>query len=144
MGYVCSDPAQDWNGEGYLSRAQDALATARSTAANACRAYDKADGEARARRRRLEHALNAALERDELYLLYQPQYRISDQSLIGAEALVRWESAEFGFVSPAEFIPIAESSGLITELGSFVLERAIEGATRIAIAPDHVSERLCV
>jgi len=75
-------------------------------------------------------------KRDEFHLLYQPQYRLSDQRLIGAEALIRWESAEFGFVSPVEFIPLAESSGFISELGHYVLEESIKTAVRL---PNHLS-----
>ncbi len=135
IGYLSSDPTQDWTGEDYLSRAQDALANSRETSAYISSAYDDADSERRDRSRHLEHALNQAIERDEFHLLYQPQYRLSDQSLIGAEALVRWESGEFGAVSPVEFIPIAESSGFITELGQFVLQRSIESAVTL---PEHL------
>jgi diguanylate cyclase (GGDEF)-like protein len=136
IGYLISDPAQDWDGEAHLSRAQDALAKSIETSNNTPIAYDSADSERRDRSRRLEHALNQALEREEFHLLYQPQYCLSEQSLIGAEALIRWESAEFGNVSPFEFIPIAESSGFITELGQFVLECSIESA---AALPAHLT-----
>lgn len=135
IGYLTSNPTENWNGEEHLSRAQDALAHSIESLAQTSSAYDSAEGERRERSLRLEHALNQALERDEFHLLYQPQYRLSDQSLIGAEALIRWESAEFGTVSPIEFIPIAESSGFITELGQFVLERSIESAVAL---PDHL------
>ncbi len=140
IGHVVVERACEWCGEDCLSRAQDALAHARGFAGNTCSSYNNADSEQRERRRRLEHGMNRALEREEFHLLYQPQYRLSDQSLIGAEALIRWESAEFGFVSPAEFIPIAESSGFILELGEFVLKRSIESAVvlpeQLAMSPN--------
>ena len=135
LGFVAVDDTLDQRGEDYLSCAQDALAHAKRSIANTYSAYDSAFSAKRKRSRGLEHALNHALQRDEFHLLYQPQYRLSDQSLIGAEALVRWESAEFGFVSPAEFIPIAESSGFIMDLGHFVLERSIQAAAGL---PSHL------
>lgn len=136
IGYVTRQVAQDWDGEGYLSRAQDALANAADHTTGGCSAYDGAENERRERARRIEHALNQALERGEFHLLYQPQYRLSDRALIGAEALIRWDSAEFGFVSPVEFIPIAESSGFIRDLGQFVLDQSIAAATAL---PDHLT-----
>lgn len=74
---------------------------------------------------RLSTALRTAIKRHELYLTYQPQVRLHDNKIIGVEALIRWQHAEFGQVSPAEFIPIAEETGLINEIGQWVLEKAI-------------------
>jgi diguanylate cyclase (GGDEF)-like protein/PAS domain S-box-containing protein len=73
----------------------------------------------------LENALRHALKRNELQLYYQPQISISDGKIIGAEALLRWHHPELGTISPAEFIPIAESSGQIIEIGEWVLRTAI-------------------
>ncbi len=128
VGYVSTKSEMGWDGEDCLARAQDALASSEEKKSSVSVPYDNSVGERRKRSRLLEHALNQALKRKEFYVLYQPQYRLSDRSLMGAEALIRWESAEFGNVSPAEFIPIAESSGFIAELGQFVLESTIEAA----------------
>tara|TARA_R110000787_G_scaffold242021_1_gene348159 strand:+ start:2825 stop:6550 length:3726 start_codon:yes stop_codon:yes gene_type:complete len=73
----------------------------------------------------LSLALRTAIQEEVLYLMYQPQVRLMDMKMIGIEALVRWNHPEFGEVSPAEFIPIAEESGLINDIGRWVLERAI-------------------
>lgn len=72
----------------------------------------------------LEHRLRSAMGRDEFSLFYQPQVRLADQQICGAEALIRWRSAELGMVSPAEFIPLAEDSGLIVEIGEWVIRSA--------------------
>ena len=72
----------------------------------------------------IEHELHHAIERGELYLTYQLQIS-SDMKLHGVEALLRWRSAKLGEVSPAEFITIAEKSGLIIEIGKFVIEQSL-------------------
>ncbi|MDM5178029.1 EAL domain-containing protein [Massilia sp. DJPM01] len=72
----------------------------------------------------LEHRLRSALGRAEFSLFYQPQVRLADQRVCGAEALIRWRSAELGMISPAEFIPLAEDSGLIVEIGEWVIRTA--------------------
>ena len=65
-----------------------------------------------------------AIDRNELSLVFQPRLSISRQRITGAEALLRWDSREFGMVSPAQFIPLAEESGMILELGAWALREA--------------------
>lgn len=72
----------------------------------------------------LKSALKKALDKDELFLVYQPQILLEDESLIGMEALLRWKHSELGMISPARFIPIAEQNGLIRQIGQWVLEKA--------------------
>lgn len=72
----------------------------------------------------LEMGLKQAIANQELELLYQPQVELQTGSIIGAEALLRWHSATLGTVSPVEFIPVAENSGLILQIGDWVIEQA--------------------
>jgi EAL domain-containing protein (putative c-di-GMP-specific phosphodiesterase class I) len=81
-------------------------------------------------RLRLENDLRLALERDEFYLVYQPQLRIADGGITGLEALIRWQHPEFGLVPPDRFIGIAEKSGLILPIGEWVLKTACAQAKK--------------
>ena len=83
------------------------------------------------RRLEIEQGLNHALEKGEFRLAFQPQYRLADRSLYGAEALLRWESPALGIVPPDEFVPVAEETGKIGEIGLFVLEEACRALTRL-------------
>ncbi len=76
--------------------------------------------------------LKTAVSNDELSVVYQPIHRLADGSLAGVEALVRWHNPILGAVSPTDFIPIAEDTGTILEVGEWVLEQACSDLTRIA------------
>ena len=73
----------------------------------------------------IEQQLKLALEREEFFLVYQPQL-YGDGEIYGVETLIRWHNEKLGFVSPAEFIPIAEATGIIKDIGRFVIDRALE------------------
>ncbi len=81
-------------------------------------------------RLRMEADLRRAIERSELKLVYQPIIRLEDQTIAGFEALLRWDHPRRGAIPPSDFIPIAESSGLIVQLGLFAMQQAAEDLYR--------------
>lgn len=85
------------------------------------------DGD-RLERLKLEEDLTQAFENNEFRVVYQPQFCLSSGKVVGAEALVRWQHPERGFVSPVDFIPVAEEMGLIHRLGGWVLDTACREA----------------
>lgn len=88
--------------------------------------YNHHHGAAVERRNQVELYLKQADFDRDFSLHYQPQFKISDQSLIGVEALIRWHQPEIGMVSPAEFIPISEETGMIIRIGKWVIDKAFE------------------
>ena len=90
---------------------------------------------------KLEHDLREAISKGEIVVYYQPKFD-SDKNIIGAEALIRWKHSELGMISPAKFIPIAEQSMLIVEIGRWVLEQTcelIKSFTNLGIEPVPIS-----
>ena len=107
-----------------LKYADTAMYKAKAQGRNTFEIYDEAmDAEAR-RRALLLAALRRALVQDEFRLVFQPRLSLRNGRVVGVEALLRWRSAELGDVSPVEFIPLAEESGLILGIGEWVLREA--------------------
>ena len=131
VGYVCVTAGAASSAEATLTHAEEALQLVQSQNEAPPRLYDPALALQQHRARRIERELGPALERQEFRVVYQPQHRVSDGTLIGSEALVRWHSAALGAVYPDEFIPIAESTGFILELGRWVLEQSLRDAQQM-------------
>jgi diguanylate cyclase (GGDEF)-like protein/PAS domain S-box-containing protein len=110
--------------------ADTAMYVAKSDGRNTYRLFDISMQERAQQRQHILMELRGALARNELELHYQPQLDLSTRSVIGAEALLRWNHPKLGSVSPARFIPIAEESGLILEIGEWVIREACREATK--------------
>lgn len=107
-----------------ISRADIALYRAKDQGGGFFVFYDKSMSGRVKDNAELTHDLSQALARNELFLVYQPQISLDTGALVGLEALLRWQHPERGLVSPAQFIPLAESRGLIGPIGLWVLETA--------------------
>ncbi|WP_066651103.1 MULTISPECIES: putative bifunctional diguanylate cyclase/phosphodiesterase [Sphingomonas] len=108
-----------------MRRADLALNEAKRAGRGVVRAYDESMDDSIKFRRRIEGGLGQAIARGELKLVYQPIVGGEALDIVGFEGLLRWASPEYGPISPAMFIPIAEESNLIHDLGDFVIETAL-------------------
>ncbi|QNE31320.1 EAL domain-containing protein [Sphingomonas sp. NBWT7] len=109
-----------------MRRADLALNDAKRQGRNTARLFDESMDEGIRVRRRIENGLSQAIARDELGMVYQPIVANGTFEIVGFEALLRWYTKEHGPISPAIFIPIAEESNLIHELGDWVLAKSLE------------------
>jgi len=109
-----------------IRNADAALYHAKKTGGNVYSFYAPKMNEASVERLMTKSKLKRAFERDELLVHYQPKYNIETGEVFGAEALVRWELPERGLILPADFIPIAEDSNLIIDIGEWVLDKVCE------------------
>ena len=107
-----------------LKRADTAMYQAKAAGRRTLARYDDAMETTLRQRATLSGALRKVLDRQELHLVFQPRLSLPQRRIVGVEALLRWTSPEHGEIPPAQFIPLAEESGLILEMGEWVLREA--------------------
>jgi diguanylate cyclase (GGDEF)-like protein/PAS domain S-box-containing protein len=129
-------PADGTSVDTLLMRADAAMYRAKASGRNNFQFYTKEANAGAHERLELGGQLRRALERNEYALHYQPQVDARDGRVVGFEALLRWRSPEQGQVSPGVFIPILEETGLIVEVGEWVLHEACQWASRLSRADD--------
>ncbi|MGL6030009.1 MAG: putative bifunctional diguanylate cyclase/phosphodiesterase, partial [Legionella sp.] len=119
-------PNDDNNTEDLLRKADLAMYKSKNCGKNTYEFYTSELNIYQHRESEVQSHLRQALHNDEFELYYQPKYDLIDQQLVGAEILLRWNNPTLGLVHPEEFIPIAENTGLIVDLGQWVIRKACQ------------------
>jgi diguanylate cyclase (GGDEF)-like protein len=123
IGLVTNKNEQD-DGYSLFKKADMALVRAKEGGKNECLLYSDNWSNSSFERLKLQHELYRAIQRSEFVLHYQPQYDLVSGRMVGVEALVRWKHPVRGLLSPNVFIPLAEESGMIVQIGDWVLQEA--------------------
>ena len=127
---IAKYPKDGFDKHSLLKHADNAMYYAKDNGGNQYAYYNKKLFVKIQRQLNLEQELIKGLNKKEFRLFFQPQYSLSDNKIIGVEALVRWNNSLLGNVSPEEFIPVCEDIGIIIELGYFIFESACKEYVR--------------
>jgi diguanylate cyclase (GGDEF)-like protein len=125
LGFACF-PQDGEDADTLLSNANTAMRHAKETGGARLQRFAPTQRRELVRRMALEHQLHRALEREELFLQYQPKIDLQGGGLAGFEALLRWRHPQHGVVSPEEFVPILEETGLIVPVGEWLVRTAVK------------------
>jgi EAL domain-containing protein (putative c-di-GMP-specific phosphodiesterase class I) len=123
---IAAFPADGRDADTLIGAADAAMYRAKQSGRNAYQFFTAEINQRSRARVQLGSELRRALEREEFLLYYQPKYQLATRRPSGAEALLRWKHPERGIVSPAEFIPVLEETGLIVPVGEWAIRRACE------------------
>jgi diguanylate cyclase (GGDEF)-like protein len=121
---IAVTPEDGSSAEQLLQHAELAMAEARRRGGSAFRFYSRVLSGARERALKIDRLLRRSMEQEELWLAYQPIIDLRTRRIVGAEALLRWQHPELGEVPPMEFIPFAEETGLMVDIGKWVIRTA--------------------
>jgi diguanylate cyclase (GGDEF)-like protein/PAS domain S-box-containing protein len=127
----------DIDADALLSQADVALYESKRAGRNRISLFDPAMQSHLRRRLQVEQELHRGLEAHQFVLYWQPIVGARDGSMLGAEALIRWQHPKRGLLAPTHFLPVAEEAGLMTQIGAWVLEEAIAQAAQWEDLPDH-------
>ncbi len=123
-GGICLYPDDEEDTDAMMQKADIAMYHAKAQGRNTVRFYDASMDQNASRRFTIVNSMRRALDRGEFRLYYQPKLDVSSDRIVATEALVRWQHPELGLLAPTEFIQLAEESGMIIELGEWVLREA--------------------
>lgn len=129
---IAKYPQDGGTGDEILKNADTAMYVAKRSGKNCWRFFDPVIQEEAFQKLLVTGGLRQALQRGEFSVHYQPQVLVGQEKIVGFEALLRWRSEEYGTITPAVFIPLAEQSGLIHSIGDWVLGEACRFAARLA------------
>ena len=125
---IATYPVDGTTADALLANADAAMYRAKESGRNLYQFYNSEINAQLQRRHRIEAALTQVLDRNELYLAYQPQISLETGKIVGAEALLRWNHPELGLLTPDQFIAYAEESSLINQIGAWVVQEACRQA----------------